>query len=395
MRLLWVGDAVVQTGFSRVTHNVVGRLKNRGWDVAVLGVCYNGDPHGYDYPIFPAMLGGDSHGVGRIAGLIQQMKPDVVVINNDPWIIPDYYPGLPEGVPVVAYMPVDAPNQGAAPSLGRVRAVSYTQFGRRELLIGGYSGRCDVIPHGVDSELYRPLDRNECRKRLKLKNKNLSELFIVGNVNRNQPRKRLDLTIQAWAQWWINAGQPAEAHLYLHCANRDEGWNIFQLAKYYGIESQLIVTNTKMTVVNSLFEQEMPLVYNMFDVQLSTTMGEGWGLTTHEGMACGIPQILPRYSALGEWCDEAAHFVDVTSFAVTPRGINTIGGVPDVGQIVEAIDKFYREPDYRLAMAQKAFNRATETRFNWDSVATQFDELLIETVMERRSKPVGLEAARG
>src|SRR5688572_16601884 len=150
------------------------------------------------------------------------------------------------------------------------------------------------------------MDRREARSRLRFKNDvKPADAFIVMNVNRNAPRKRLDLTIQYWTQWWINAGQPKEAFLYLHCANRDEGWNVVNLAKYFGIEKQFIITNANMSSHNCMFEKDMPILYNIGDVGVSTTLGEGWGLTTHEGMACGVPQIVPRYSALGEWADGA------------------------------------------------------------------------------------------
>lgn len=396
MKGLWIGDAVTQTGFGRVTHNIVGPLKqNHGWEMQVLGVNYNGDPHTYDYPIWPAIPGGDIYGLGRVGHLCAQFKPDVIVINNDPWVVAEYVQAIPKGIPVVAYMPVDAPNQRSASKLQLARAVAYTNFGRKELIVGGYNGQVDVIPHGVDTETYKPVDKVTARGHIKFKTEvDPKDLFIVGNVNRNQPRKRLDLTIQYWTQWWINAGQPKEAFLYLHCSNMDEGYDVIQLAKYYGIEKQFVITSRSMTVHNCMFEKDLHMVYNIADVNMSTTLGEGWGLTTHESAACRVAQALPRYSALGEVWREAAHFVDVTSFSVTPTRINTIGGVADRDQMVAAIQKFFEDKDYRKQMADLAYARATEPRFQWKAVAEQFHMVLTETVLERRSGPVGVEAPK-
>src|SRR6185295_13381970 len=163
---------------------------------------------------------------------------------------------------------------------GLARAIAYTNFGKKELTLGGYTGRCDVIPHGVDTEMYHPEPLIDVRRRLKFRhNPDLEKLFIVGNVNRNMYRKKLDLTIQYFTQWWVNAGSPGNAYLYLHCANKDEGWNVIDLARYYGIETQLIITNPNMTVTNCMVEAEMRMMYSMFSVQMSTTLGEGWGLT--------------------------------------------------------------------------------------------------------------------
>lgn len=389
--LLWIGDAVSQTGFARVTHSVLKHLHTK-WDVNVLGINYSGDPHTYPYRIFPAILGGDVWGVGRVMPLIKNLKPDVVLILNDPWNVAQYLQVIESRVPIVAYLPVDAPNQMAARQLNTLqRAIAYTQFGRKQLLLGGYSGRCDVVPHGVDTALYSPMPREEAISRLNLTSKIKPDSFITGVVARNQPRKRLDLTIQAWTKWWINAGQPRNAYLYMHTTMQDIGWNVLQLATYYGINEQFIVTNPRMTMQNCLLEENMRLVYNAFDVQIHTSLGEGWGLTAHEGMACGIPQIMPKYAALAEWAEGVAHFVPVTSYEVTHNAINTIGGVIDFGGTVDAISAFYENKDgLRERYRALALARATEDRFNWATIAEQFNSILTETAVEAQQVPVGL-----
>jgi len=397
-KLLWIGDAVVQTGFARVTHNILDRLKN-DWDVHVLGLNYMGDPHEWEgqYKIYPAQLGGDVFGIGRLQhGFLRELRPDVILILNDPWIIRDYLSVIPAEVkaPILGYMPVDSPHQHAAPLLsGLTRAITYTQFGRKELYAGGFNGRCDVIPHGVDTNIYKPMNRNEARKRLKFKDeRNLDELFIVGQVNRNTYRKRLDLTIMYWTQWWINAGQPKNAILYMHTSNRDEGWNVLRLAKYFGIDRNFVITSPTMQPAEGISEADLAMVHAMFDVELYTPLGEGWGLNVHEAMACMRPPIVPRYSALGEWARGGVHYVECTSFEITTKGIDTIGGVADREQTVSAIDMMYKDLDYRHHVAEEAYKVATQPQFNWDNIAKQFHLVLMESIVERQNKPVGVEA---
>lgn len=393
-RLLWVGDAVKQTGFARVTHNVVGRLHANGWDCAVLGINYDGDPHPYPYPIYPAHLGGDLFGVGRLATLIKQARPDIVLVNNDPWIVPGFLDAMKDaGIPIVAYMPVDAPNQSAAPALnGLDRAIAYTSFGAAELTMGGYRGRVDVVPHGVDTAVYSPMSKAEAIAACGLQSKLPADSFIVQSVNRNQPRKRLDLTIQYWAEWWLTHGRPQDAFLYLHTCVRDQGWDILNLAKYYGLERRLILTNPNMTPSQMIPEAQMRAVYCVADLHLSTTQGEGWGLTTHESAACGIMQAAPEYSALGEWMRDAAWMIPCTSWAVTPLGLNTIGGIADREKTVEAIEFARNNPADRAWWGQQARARATEPRFTWDAVGSQFHDILRATLEERRRRPVGVTA---
>ena len=52
-RLLWIGDALVPTGFATVTHAVLNYLRH-DWDVVVSGVNYDGSAHKLPYPVMPA-----------------------------------------------------------------------------------------------------------------------------------------------------------------------------------------------------------------------------------------------------------------------------------------------------------------------------------------------------
>jgi glycosyltransferase involved in cell wall biosynthesis len=397
LNVLWIADAVMQTGFARVTHSILEHLYPL-MNISVLAVNFNGDPTPYQkqYDLYPAMIGGDVWGAQRVPELIEKTKPDVILIINDPWNVAQYLDMIDPKlkIPVVAYMPVDAPNQMAGRAInGLSRAIAYTNFGRKQLMLGGYSGRCEVIPHGVNTNIYKPMPTQEARTALGLARKLPPDAFVVGAVARNQPRKRLDLTFQAWTQWWINAGQPRNAFLFLHTTMRDIGWNIGQLAEYYGMNEQLIVTNPKMTLHNCIPESKMPLVYNSFDVQLHTPLGEGWGLTAHEGMACRRAQIMPRHSAFAEWPEGCVRYVEtMTSFPVTPNGINSIGAEASIPELVDAIEELYRNVELREELAQKGYERATEPRFNWAEISKQFYDVMLEAATERRQTPVGVKS---
>ncbi len=390
-KILWIGDAVVSTGFARVTHSVCGRLHELGWDVSVIGVNYDGDPHNYPYPIWPAAQreGHDLFGVARFPEIAERVQPDVVVVLNDPWNV-SLFLETEQPVPICAYMPVDAPNMATAAELNKLAlAIFYTQFGQDEAHVGGYTGRSVVIPHGVDVDNYRPIDREFARERMGLSNKLGADAFIVGNVNRNQPRKRLDLSVMWFADWWKRAGQP-NAYLYLHCATKDHGWDLMQLAKHQGIADasknvrRLIVTDLSMSAAVGVAEESMPFVYNALDVQINTGLGEGWGLTAMEGMACGVPQILPDYAAFGEWARGAASLVPVTSYAVTPKHINTIGGIADRELFIDALDELFADKAQREYYARQGLALVREPQFRWRDIGEKFDAALRPIAEEKR-----------
>jgi D-inositol-3-phosphate glycosyltransferase len=392
MKILWNGDAGINTGFARVSHNVLTGLQAAGWEVHVLGINYFGDPHPYPYPIYPAVPGGDVMGYGRIGALIAKIKPDVVVLQNDPWNIAEYLCGgcgdPATWPPVVAVMPVDGTNMRPAKALNKLAlAVWWTDFGQREAELGGYTGPSVVIPLGIDPALYRPRSKPEAWARWEFASKLPPDAYVVGAVNRNHPRKRFDLTIESVATW-VRQHKRDNVYLYLHCAQRDMGYDVVQLADYFGINTRLIITDPRMAAGAGLYEREMPLLYAAFDVQLSTTQGEGWGLTNHEGMACGVPQIVPDYAALGEWPRGAVHYVPVREHAVTAGQVNVVGGVVAVPDVVDALERVYRDAEYRRALGAAGLARATEPRFTWPVIAAQYDVALRDVLEKQKANGV-------
>ncbi len=383
-RLLAVADAVAHTGFANLLHSILDPLRSK-WDIHVLGVNYLGDPHPYPYAIYPASLGGDVYGFGRIEQLISAIQPDVIFIINDPWILTDYLKKIePHNVPIVVYTPVDSPNikpDFCTPLNLADRVVGYTQFAVDELVKGGLTAKTSIVPHGADISLFRPMPKLEAREKTGLD----PSWYVVGNVSRNQPRKRLDLMLEYFAEWWKSINSPEHVRLYWHGALQDLGYDVIQLAKYFGVEKQLIITSTKISAGQGVPKEFLPYIYNSFDVQINTALGEGWGLPQAEGAACRVPQILPNWSGLGEWMKDAAHFVECTSICVNTGGVNTIGGIPDKKQFIEALDLLYKDEKYRKILAQRAYSLISQPRFRWENIARQFEIIFQEVIHEHNS----------
>ena len=98
--------------------------------------------------------------------------------------------------------------------------------------------------------------------------------FIVLNANRNQPRKRIDTTIRAFALF--ARGKPAGVNLFLHMGVEDAGWNVVTLARRYGVEDRLLMSSLNKTI-QGVSQQQLNRVYNACDVGLNTSTAEGLG----------------------------------------------------------------------------------------------------------------------
>lgn len=372
-RLLFIGDAAVNTGFARAAHEYIRGL-SENYDVTVLALGYVGDHYGgkpLPCKIYSAGAGGDVLGLARVGEMISKHKPQVVVIQNDPWNFPHYL-SRTGTLPVVGIVAVDGLNCAGAKMNGLQGAIFWTEFGRQQAIKGGYTGHSDVVPLGVDLETYQPVDRDSQRAQWALdkvlaQNGLPPDTFIVGYVGRNQHRKRLDLLVEYFKEWMQGYDRKDVALWIQRAPTGDAAFDLAQLASYYGIGNHLLLPGVAVDNVG-LSDALLSQVYGVFDIMATTTQGEGWGLPQMEGMACGIPQVVPNFSALGEWAADAAVMVPCTSHAATPYGPNTIGGIADPRLFTAALERLYKDTAHRAAVREAGLQLVRRDEYRLDNV---------------------------
>jgi len=384
---LLVSDLVTPTGFSRVTHSIVKFLKDR-YDFTGLGVNYRGDPHNYDFPIYPAMGGiGHIYGFDRLIGLINSNEFDFIYMLNDPWIIDGYLQELEKYdlknvPPIVTYFPVDAEEHdkgwfGLFPKYVK-KVITYTQFGKGVVNTTIPDLNVEVIPHGVDREIfYRMYDNRVIAKKYlfgpqTLKNLgDADELFIVLNANRNQPRKRLDITMEGFSKFAKD--KPDYVKLYMHCGIRDASMDIPKLGVRLDIDDRIIVTNTN-TGVQTVTVEELNAIYNGCDVGINTSTGEGWGLTNIEHAITGAPQIVPAHSACKELFEDVGELIPV-SFPYTADKFMTRGMLVSSDDVANALQNVYDDKKHFKWMQDASIEKFSRPEYQWSTIAEQFDEM--------------------
>lgn len=389
-RLLWIGDAVASTGFARSTHHILDVLKDQ-YEIHVLGINYNGDPHEYPYKIYPCTPGGDAFGVGRVAAFLEELGPAVIVVQTDPWYVQDYLKRV-GNAPVIGIIAVDGKNCAGTELNGLATAVFWTHFGEAEAKAGGYTGPSAVIPLGVDLDIYRPMDKRAMRERFNLPNifrdRGLPEdTFIVGVMGRNQWRKRLDLTVEYFAHW-VHTYNVTDACLWLHVApTGDDAFNLNNLAKYHRVADRVFIPVIPRW--KGVDEQVLARIHNLFDVLFSTTLGEGFGLPMFEAMASSVPLVVPNWSALGELVEDGGVLVPCSSIAVHPNQVEVVGGVMDKEKAAASLDFLYRTPEARLEMGRRAMTVASQEKYRWHNIGLRFQQVVNE-VLSPTEVAVGL-----
>jgi len=307
IRVLWISDGVIPTGFSRVAHSIIKYLPKDKYEILHLAINYDGDPHPFNHKIYTAKNKGDIYGTNRIKEF-SKAGIDLIFILNDLWITTMYLEEIKnvfkENIPpVVAYFPVDA--KGYDSEWFRhfdivKEAVVYTKFGYdvvKEEAPRTFDFK--IIPHGVDTSIFYKMDktREELKKEFFPPREDFEDSFIVLNANRNQPRKRIDIAIKGFALFAEN--KPFNVKYYHHAGISDVGWDVLKLTsklKKLGMDKRLVLTSFERGV-QRVTDEKLNMIYNCTDIGLNTSMGEGFGLPNVEHATTGAPQIVSGNSA--------------------------------------------------------------------------------------------------
>ncbi len=232
------------------------------------------------------------------------------------------------------------------------------------------------IPHGVDTNVYKPYSKALARQKLGMD----PDAFMVGMVAANKgvpSRKSFSTVLQAFAEFRRKA---KNAKLYLH-TDIEGGWSqgvaLPPLIDALGIPSEAIGHPESYIVhFHPMSDKAMAHVYSAMDVLLNPSMGEGFGIPILEAQACGTPVIVTDFSAMPEvggvgWMVSGQPWW-------TPQ--NSWQMLPDVADVVEALNECHRMPPAaRQSLSEQA-----------RSHALQYD---VENVMREYMLP-GLAAAR-
>lgn len=390
-RVTVIAEGAIPTGFARVAESVFSRLADR-YEVRQLTphpLPADRPPDVPPWPIAPIPRADEPRGEERMVAAVRAQRPDVVWILADVQIAREYarllHPLRADGVRLVAYCPIDLtplPPDMVEPLEHLDDLVAYTRYGAdalaaafRHVAAARPGFRPPVprdIPHGVDTRVFHRMDRARARAELLGEDALPADAFIVLNANRNQPRKRIDLTLEAFARF--AQGKPPSVMLHLHMGLRDRGWDVRALAERHGI-GERIIWSTEHDGMPYLDDATLNLVYNAADVGVSTAVTEGWGLVPFEHAATGAAQVLPGHSVFAELWEGAAVLVPPALTLVTPEGAFEEHYV-SAASVAGALERLYGDPAFRAEMSAAAYANATRPRYGWDDVAARWDALL-------------------
>jgi glycosyltransferase involved in cell wall biosynthesis len=379
-------------GYSKVVHNLIQQLANHNWiKIVHFGTqkMVNADL-GRKYPSGVKVIDGSAlekqkqtgFAFSELPGVINSEKPDIVFIYNDISIICTYIEEIRKTIQsrffkIWAYIDTTY-NPQPQPLIDIInrdveRIFVFTKGWKEAIKAQGATRPIDVMNHGYDNKMIRPIPKELARQSLGLP----KDVFLITSLNKNIPRKRLDLLVMAFVKIIIRF--PMKPIFMLIVADKGDrsGYQIFDI-----FSREILLTGASLeTFGNRLLvtskdtcykDDDINILNNCGDIGVSCAEGEGFGLCSFEQMVLGIPQIVPNINGYNEYCNNNnSIMVDPKVRLYMPVAYNIVGGqaqLVDPEDVAKAIERYIFEEELRKHHAKQA--RESVANFTWEKVTS-------------------------
>jgi D-inositol-3-phosphate glycosyltransferase len=238
--------------------------------------------------------------------------------------------------------------------------------GEKEMLGSLYGvpgSRVTVVPCGVDTDVFRPIDRAGVRKELGLPAKERIVLF----VGRIEPLKGIDVLLRA------------VSHLdgrFRVLVIGGDGKDVARKAELAALAAELRIAD-KVTFLDAVPHGELPLYYNAADICVVPSYYESFGLVAVEAMACGVPVIASRVGGLKETVRDGQTGYLVPWLCPEP--------------FAERLELLLSNETLRRSLGREA--RSAAQRYHWSEVAARVEDVYHDLVSQYRGVAVGAHVA--
>lgn len=240
------------------------------------------------------------------------------------------------------------------------------------------------LQHGFNKMVHYPFPKTLARRFYTLKNDD----FIILNLNRNQPRKRWDICLQAFAQV---VQRCQEEPIKMLIATAVQGaWNLLEIFERElkklgltledGMKHLILLDNPQQ-----LSDEDINILYNVADIGINTCDGEGFGLCNFQQAALGIPQIVPFIGGFRDFFDED------TALLVYPKMTYYVDNSRDMvcgeaelcdfNDFADAMVKYYHDRDLMKRHGTNSRNKIIK-EYPWEVFGEKLYRIIKETTQD-------------
>ena len=200
----------------------------------------------------------------------------------------------------------------------------------------------EVIPPGVNTNLFQPTDTHIARQNL-----NLPDRRTILYVGRIEPLKGLDILLRAIAL--LNDGAGANLIIVGGSLEKDA-----ELERLNALANNLGISDI-VTFIGSVDQEHLPNYYSAADVFVLPSWYESFGLAALEAMSCGTPVVVSRVGGLTTFVEHGK-----TGYLVPWR-------CPEA--FARSLEVLLENPPLRKAMGSAARNKAQS--LNWTAMVSE------------------------
>jgi hypothetical protein len=375
MRFVLVSTHIDQTtGYSKVSMNLVKQLATLSPKVKTFHFGFQRHPSRASSRKYPEGVTSydaaanedpkeEGFGYNKIHEYLEMVQPDVVMIYNDAYTIARFIESMKHDrltSPYKLWLYLDQVYTGIATPLIDVlhkhadRIYCFTDIWKKTFLEYGAFPDVRVLEHAVDPTVFANVSE-DTKKSLRTNMGVPADSIVFLNANRNSQRKRIDLTVAGFVG--LLKADPTTPYYLAVASNlqpntgayydvqrifmeelKDNGLNVQTFAR------RLLLVDTSPPNVWS--DDAINQLYNVADIGINTSDGEGFGLCQLEHMYTGAPQVVTDVGSYRTFLD------DTTAEFIPPSGkFYFAGGMPHG----------FSSPNFSAADVTKAMERVVAT----------------------------------
>lgn len=321
MRAVVISTHIDQTtGYSKVTYNLLKQMSTLAPKIKTYHFGFQRHPTRANTRKYPAGVLSydaaanedpkeDGFGYNKIHDYIETVHPDIVLIYNDPYTIAKFIEAMKHSRETSTYklwLYVDQVYTGIAQPLIDIlhkhadRVYCFSEMWKKTFLEYGSFPDVRILSHAVDPSVFSCMTL-DARKTIRTNIGISEDAIVILNANRNSQRKRLDLTICGFTELvFRNPTKPYHLLIATNIQSQTGAHHdlqrifISQLKKHgldaqiHGLKFSLIDTSPP----NVWSDEAINELYNLADIGINTSDGEGFGLCQLEHMYTGAPQVV-------------------------------------------------------------------------------------------------------